>query len=62
MEKNIQSSCFAAEFYSCISANLRLYFIYVNRKLSCKMGSDQVFLKSNLNSHVSWRYVPNTDC
>ena len=41
---SIQTFCFAAEYCLCISAILRLYFMYVNQKLSCKMGSNIVFL------------------
>ena len=40
---------FFSECCLCISANLILYFMYVNQKLSCKMGSNKVFLNLNLN-------------
>ena len=40
---------FFPECCLCISANLILYFMYVNQKLSCKMGSNKVFLNLNLN-------------
>ena len=44
-----QSFCFFfSECCLCISANLILYFMYVNQKLSCKMGSNKVFLNLNL--------------
>ena len=42
-------SGFFSECCLCISANLILYFMYVNQKLSCKMGSNKVFLNLNLN-------------
>ena len=37
-------SGFFSECCLCISANLILYFMYVNQKLSYKMGSNKVFL------------------
>ena len=40
----IQTFCFAAEYCLYISAIPRLYFMYVDQKLSCKMGSNIVFL------------------
>ena len=59
---------FFSECCLCISANLILYFMYVNQKLSCKMGSNKVFLNLNLkigspgyNWQLSWSFRFVTD-
>ena len=45
MPNGIQSFCFAVEFCLCISAIMKLYFLYVKQKLSCKPGSNKVFFE-----------------
>ena len=49
---------FFSECCLCISANLILYFIYVNQKLSCKMGSNEVFLNLNFEFEIWGQIEP----